>query len=153
MPFKDHDLNQALNNLREMEKEVEELLKDFFVSKNQSLMVSENGWTPHIDMYETTEAYVVKVDISGMNKKDVKVQLNQRELIITGIRIDKGDEGRNHFHIAEIAYGPFSRRIDLPDEVDENKIVAQYEEGYLKILVPKAKKEQINPVIIPITDE
>lgn len=153
MPFKDHDLNQALNNLREMEKEVEELLKDFFVSKNQTLMVSENGWTPHIDMYETTEAYVVKVDISGMNKKDVKVQLNQRELIITGIRIDKGDEGRNHFHIAEIAYGPFSRRINLPDEVDENKIVAQYEEGYLKILVPKAKKEQINPVIIPITDE
>lgn len=153
MPFKDHDLNQALNNLREMEKEVEELLKDFFVSKNQTLMVSENGWTPHIDMYETSDAYIVKVELAGMNKDDVKVQLVQRVLFISGVRFDKGDENRNHFHVAEIAYGQFLRKVELPGDVDENKIVAQYEEGYLKISIQKAQKEQSNPVIIPITDE
>lgn len=153
MPFKDHDLNQALNNLREMEKEVEELLKDFFLSKNQTLMVSENGWTPHIDMYETSNAFIVKVELSGVNKNDVKVQLTRRILIISGIRFDKPDEDRKHFNIAEIAYGKFIRKVELPTEVDENNIVAQFEDGYLKISISKAKKDKFSHVIIPITDE
>jgi HSP20 family protein len=143
MPFKDHDLNQALKNLREMEKEVEELMKDFLISKNQTLMVSEDGWTPHVDVYETTESLVVKIELSGVNKDDVKVQMRERELLISGKRVDNCEEDREDFHIAEIAYGKFSR---------EELVSAQYDQGYLKIMVPKARKDKDGSVVIPISD-
>ncbi len=152
MPFKDHDLNQALKNLREMEKEVEELMKDFLISKNQTLMVSEDGWTPHVDVYETTESLVVKIELSGVNKEDVKVQMRECELLISGKRVDNCEEDREDFHIAEIAYGKFSRRIELPKDVDEELVSAQYDQGYLKIMVPKARKDKDGSVVIPISD-
>lgn len=151
MPFKDHDLNQALRNLREMEQEVEELLKDLFISKNQPLMVSEDGWAPHVDVYETAGSFVVKMELAGVNKDDVKVQLSERALLISGKRVDNCEEERENFQIAEIAYGKFSRRIELPKDVDENQITAQYDQGYLKITVPKAHKVQ-DSVTIPISE-
>ena len=152
MLFKDHDLNQTIKNLREMEKEVEELLKDFFVSKNQILMVSENGWTPHVDVYETPEAIVVKVELAGVDKENVKVQVNEKALLIIGKRVDSQKEQRQNLHIAEIPYGRFLRRIELPKNVEENSVTAQFDRGYLKITVPKAQRDKDCSVTIPISD-
>lgn len=142
MPFKDHDLNQALSNLREMEKEVEELLKEFFVSKNQMLMVSDSGWSPHVDVYETADAFVVKVELAGVEKNEVKVHVQGRTILISGRRADKCAEKRENFHIAEIAYGQFSRRIELNMAVDDARISARFEHGFLRVVVPKAPPAQ-----------
>jgi|Deesub1362B_J571_1020462.scaffolds.fasta_scaffold03814_3 HSP20 family protein len=152
MPFKDHDLNQALKNLREMEKEVERLLKDFFVSKNPMLMVSENGWTPHIDVYETEGAYIIKVEIAGVRREDVRIHMEDQVLVVSGRRVDDCEEDRKHFHLAEISYGHFVRRIELPREIDRDGIRAAFNNGMLKIYVPKAKAKESGPISIPISD-
>jgi len=152
MPFKDHELNQALKNLREMEKEVERLLKDFFVSKNPMLMVSENGWLPHIDVYETADAFIVKVELAGVNKEDVKIYIEDRVVAISGKRRDDCEEDRKHFHLAEISYGSFIRRIELPSELDGDSVTAQFDRGLLKIRIPKAKDIASGPITIPISD-
>ncbi len=152
MPFKDHDLNQALRNLREMEKEVERLLKDFFVSKNPMLMVSENGWMPHIDVYETPDQFIVKVELAGVKKEDIKIHMDDRVLVITGRRIDDCEEYRTHFHLAEISYGSFVRKIELPSDLDGDRVTAKFDRGFLKIYIPKAKQLTAGPVSIPISD-
>ncbi len=153
MPFKDHDLNQALKNLRQMENEVGRLLKDFFVSKNPMLMVSENGWDPHIDVYETSDAFVLKIELAGVKKENVKIQMTNRIVNISGKRDDDCEEVREHFHLAEISYGHFSREINLPDDLDSEAVSAGFKNGILRIFIPKAKDVLSGqPYLISITD-
>ncbi len=152
MPFKDHDLNQTLKNLRQMEKEVENLLKDFFVSKNPLLMVAENGWSPHVDVYETAEAFIIKVELAGVRKEDIKIQMNDRLVILTGKRDDECMEVREHYHMAEISYGIFIRQIELPDNLNSDLVTARFDRGFLKIFIPKAPEPQGVTISIPISD-
>ena len=152
MPFKDHDLNQALKNLRQMESEVERLLKDFFVSKNPMLMVAENGWTPNIDVYETADSFIIKGELAGVNKEDVKIQMNDRVVLINGKRDDECEEVREHFHVAEVSYGIFVRKIELPSDIDSENVSAKYKNGFLKVYIPKAKEIVKGAFSIPISD-
>jgi HSP20 family protein len=152
MPFKDHDLNLALKNLRQMENEVERLLKDFFVSKNPILMVSENGWTPNIDVYETADSFIIKGELAGVKKEEVKIQMNDRIVLISGKRDDECEEVREHFHMAEVSYGAFVRKIELPGDIDSENVKAKYKYGYLMIYVPKAQEIVKGAFSIPISD-
>jgi len=152
MPFKDHDLNLALKNLRQMESEVERLLKDFFVSKNPMLMVSENGWTPNIDVYETADSFIIKGELAGVKKEEVKIQMNDRIVLISGKRDDQCEEVREHFHMAEVSYGTFVRKIELPDDIDNEKVKAKYKNGFLMVYIPKAQESVTGAFSIPISD-
>ena len=152
MPFKDHDLNLALKNLRQMENEVERLLKDFFVSKNPMLMVSENGWTPNIDVYETADHFIIKAELAGVKKDEVKIQMNDRIVSISGKRDDECEEVREHFHVAEVSYGNFVRKIELPNDIDSENVKAKYKDGFLMVYIPKAKEIIKGAFSIPISD-
>jgi len=152
MPFKDHDINQALKNLNQMENEVERLLKDFFVSKNPMLMVSEKGWAPNTDVYETADAFIIKVELAGVKKEEVKIQMNNRLVVITGKRDDGCEEVREHFHSAEISYGVFVRQIELPGDLDSENVTTKFKDGFLKILIPKASKISSGSFSISISD-
>jgi len=152
MPFKDHDLNQTLKNLHQMEKEVENLLKDFFVSKNPLLMVAENGWTPHVDIYETAEAFIIKAELAGVRKEDIKIQMNDRVVILTGKRDDECNEVREHYHLAEISYGIFIRQIELPENLNSELVRAKFDRGFLIIYIPKAQSATGVSISIPISD-
>ena len=152
MPFKDHDLNLALKNLRQMENEVERLLKDFFVSKNPMLMVSENGWTPNIDVYETADSFIIKGELAGVKKEEVKIQMNDRIVLISGKRDDECEEVREHFHVAEVSYGNFVRKIELPNDIDSENIKAKYKNGFLMVYIPKAQEIVKGALSIPISD-
>jgi len=153
MLFKDQDLDNALKNLREMEREVERLLKDFFVSKNPILMMSAGDqWFPHIDVFETQREFVVKMEIAGVNKEDIKLRFSDGMLIISGRRIDECEEERLGFHLMEISYGRFERRIPLPDNLDIERVKAIYDRGILKVSIPKAPEVSRGPVVIQIED-
>ncbi len=152
MPFKEAASRYFQNETNKMDKEVERLLKDFFVSKNPLLMLSESGWTPHIDVYETKNTYIIKVEIAGVSPEDVRLQLENRTLSIRGYRMDEVPEERKHFHLMEISYGKFSRSIELPQELDGEHVRAVYNKGILKIIVPKSDSKMQGPVHVPIED-
>ncbi len=152
MPFKEAASRNFQNETNKMDKEVERLLKDFFVSKNPLLMVSESGWMPHIDVYETQNAYIIKVEIAGVSPEDVRLQLENRTLTIHGYRMDEVPEEREHFHLMEISYGKFSRSIELPHELDGKHVKAVYNKGILKITVQKSDSKMQGPVHVPIED-
>ena len=99
-------------------------------------------WRPPTDVYETEDAILIKVEIAGMREDDFSLILNDQTIIIQGIRQDQGS--KRAFHQMEIRNGEFSTEIELIWPVDSDAVEAEYKNGFLKILLPKAKKYQID---------
>ena len=93
-------------------------------------------------VYETEDAILIKVEIAGMREDDFSLILNDQTIIIQGIRQDQGS--KRAFHQMEIRNGEFSTEIELIWPVDSDAVEAEYKNGFLKILLPKAKKYQID---------
>jgi HSP20 family protein len=99
-------------------------------------------YAPTLDISESTDAYEVHVDLPGVRPEDVKVEMHDGKLVVSGARSTNSDQKEKAFHRMERASGAFSRAISLPSEVDVEKIDASFEHGVLKIVVPKAIKQQ-----------
>jgi HSP20 family molecular chaperone IbpA len=98
-------------------------------------------WRPPTDVYETGDAIFVRVEIAGMQEKDFQVALNGRRLSISGVRHDSDE--KLGFQQMEIQYGPFETDLHLPRAVQEDKIEATYQGGFLLISLPKATARRV----------
>lgn len=92
------------------------------------------GWIPTMDVHETTDEYLVLVDLPGVKSEDVTIELNDQVLSISGTRVpvETGEVQRN-----ERPYGSFVRNLTLPKGVDSDNIVADYSDGVLNLHIPK----------------
>ncbi|MBC8257198.1 MAG: Hsp20/alpha crystallin family protein [Candidatus Marinimicrobia bacterium] len=95
---------------------------------------------PLLDVYETDNAIEVSLDLPGVDKKDVKVNVSNGLLTISGERKDAVRENSDGRIWQETSFGTFKRTFELTDAVVENKIKAQFKNGVLKISLPKAEK-------------
>jgi HSP20 family protein len=98
-------------------------------------------WRPPTDVYETDEAIVVRVEIAGAREADFSISLQERVLSIKGARSDSPE--KRAYYQMEIPYGEFSTEVELPFPVVAEKIEANYRDGFLRILLPKARPRQI----------
>jgi len=98
--------------------------------------VGSPKWKPPTDVYETTDAIVVHMDIAGMRSEDFKVELADGILTISGERVP-ASEGKRHYHALEVQVGPFERRLRVPTPVDPASVHASYEAGFLEVRVRK----------------
>jgi HSP20 family protein len=96
------------------------------------------GFRPHIDVVRTEEPdeLRVTVDLAGIDPADVQVVVHERALLIAGLRHRLHPDCRLSYHLMEIEYGQFERRIGLPEHVDPEGARASYERGLLTILLP-----------------
>jgi HSP20 family protein len=102
---------------------------------NWRLTVQPTVWQPPTDVFETEDNICVRVEIAGMRDADFSVSYDEKVLTIHGIRQDVSE--RKAFHQMEIHYGEFSTDVDIPLPVDIEKIEATYEDGFLKVILPK----------------
>ena len=100
-------------------------------------------WSPPTDMYETDASFVLRVEVAGMREADFSINMEKNYLVISGVRIDAQE--RRAYHQMEIRFGEFSTGIELPPGVDINKTDAEYEDGFLTVILPKLK-----PAVIKI---
>jgi len=110
-------------------------------------MLATTDWTPSVDISETDQAYLVKAEIPGVNKEDVKVTIQNGLLGIQGERRQEKIDTGKKFHRVERCYGSFARSFRVPNDADENSVKAQFKDGILNITlekVEKAKSRQIN---------
>jgi HSP20 family protein len=98
-------------------------------------------WRPPTDVLETDNEFLVIVEIAGMRGLDISASFDKGLLTIQGIRVDKG--GLKSYHQMEIAYGEFLTEVRLPSRVETNKIEATYNDGFLKVILPKIGTKQI----------
>lgn len=93
-------------------------------------------WRPPTDVYETEDAIVVRVEIAGMRRDDFYIALQDRRLSIGGLRGHEHDGSHVH-HQLEVNYGEFRTEVELPVAVDSEGIEAVYEEGFLRVTLPR----------------
>ncbi|WP_188197590.1 Hsp20/alpha crystallin family protein [Nonomuraea sp. SYSU D8015] len=98
----------------------------------------EGMWAPLADLRETDEAYVAEIDLPGVKKDDIDVEMNDRELIVTGEIKERETTGRVHRRMRRA--GRFEHRVILPGEVDPEQVSATLSEGVLTVTVPKAER-------------
>jgi HSP20 family protein len=101
-----------------------------------------------MDIEETKNDIIVKAEIPGMKKDDIKIQISGDMLTISGERKHEEETKDKTYHRIERMYGQFQRVLRLPTEVQSGKTKAAYENGLLTITVPKA--EEVKPKEIAI---
>jgi HSP20 family protein len=106
------------------------------------------NWVPACDIYETGKEIVLKAELPGLAKKDVFVSIENNVLTIRGERKFEEEVKRENFHRVERNYGEFLRSFTLPAFIDANKIVAEFKDGLLLVLMPK--KEEAKPKQIEV---
>ena len=99
-------------------------------------------WFPTADILEDKKKITLKAEIPGVEAKDIGVSLDGRRLTIKGEKKQEKEEAVGNYHRMESAYGYFSRTIELPAEVDSEKIDASYKRGVLKIVLKKTKEAE-----------
>jgi HSP20 family protein len=97
-------------------------------------------FTPRVNLAETDKAYEVTAEIPGLKPEDIHVELERDMLTISGERKEEEEEKGKTFHRVERRYGTFRRAMTLPDAAVAEKVNAEYKDGVLKVVVPKAKE-------------
>ena len=100
------------------------------------------SWRPPTDMYETETSVIVRVEIAGMRENDFSIELNGRILSVRGIRQDITE--KRAYHQMEIRFGEFNIEMQLPFHIETDQIQAVYNNGFLKIILPKAHPRHIS---------
>ena len=113
-------------------------------------LVEGGVFTPAIDVFEKDNRLVTRVDLPGLKKEDVKVEVSDGQLTISGERKSEVEEKKDDFYRCERAYGSFYRAVPLPDGIKVEDVKATFNEGVLEVSVPipAAPKAEVHTVNI-----
>jgi HSP20 family protein len=109
-------------------------------------------WSPQIDVFERDNRLVTKVDLPGLKKEDVKVEVTDGHLAISGERKSETEETRDNVYRCERSYGSFYRAVPLPEGAKLEDVKATFAEGVLEVSVPLPAKVQEKPRTVQIED-
>jgi HSP20 family protein len=138
-----------VDDITEMNRLVNKLMGNF--PSNGGTELATVDWTPSVDVLETPEGYTIKADLPQVKREDVKINVQNGVLTLTGERRLEKEEKGQKFHRIERSYGSFLRSFQLPDNIDESKITATFGEGVLQVMLPKTEQPQHNLRQIPLS--
>ena len=124
------------------------LVNNFFDNDVSEVSPNTAFFRPSTEIKETGHSFDVLLAIPGIKKDEVNIELNNGVLEISGERKNEKKEENEKFHLSEISYGKFTRRFQLPDNVDLEKIDATANDGILKVSIPK--REETKPKQISV---
>jgi HSP20 family protein len=124
-----------------LEEEMENLVERFWGGDGGWLTVRE-GSLPMVDIVETEKQFEVTVDLPGLKPEEVNVELKNGELWISGKREEEKEEKGKTYHRIERRRGEFRRVLPLPTTIREEQVEAKFENGVLKIVVPKSEESK-----------
>jgi len=133
-----------MRELTSLQGEMNRLFNTFFDDNGGST----RRWAPPMDLADAGDHLVLKADLPGLSEEDVRIEVQDRLLTVSGERKAEHEENREGYYRMERAFGSFSRSVTLPDGVDAGKIDASFDKGVLTIEVPKV--EQVKPRKIEI---
>jgi len=115
-----------------------DIMDEFF---NEAIATRRRTFVPSIDVSETDNQYQIDVEIPGMNKDDINLNVENNMLTISGERTFEQEEDGKQYHKKENRYGSFSRSFRLPENIDSESVDANYENGLLHITVDKSEEK------------
>ncbi|QHL88014.1 Hsp20 family protein [Nibribacter ruber] len=114
---------------------------DRFFQDSMSNRERLNRFSPQVDTCETERGFEIDVSLPGLRKEDISLDFQQGRLTISGERQFNQEKNEKRYHMVESQYGSFSRSFQLPDIVDPNGIEAVFENGVLRVTVPKDERK------------
>jgi HSP20 family protein len=144
-------------------EEMDRLFEDFGLGSGWLTPIlgrefGESIWAPQVEMFERDGQLVVRADLPGLTKDDVKVELADDAITIEGERRGEHEEKREGYYRSERSYGKFYRRLPVPEGVNAENASASFRHGVLEITMPapqhaerKARKLEINAEAEPKT--
>jgi HSP20 family protein len=122
------------------------LFRDSYSRASQDESLTTSTFAPAVDVYEDEHQVTLKIEVPGIDEKDIDVQVENNTLTVHGERKIEKEEKEENYRRVERQYGSFSRTFTLPLTVETEKVSATYDKGVLKIALPKkaeAKPKQI----------
>jgi HSP20 family protein len=129
--------------LDDFRTEVDQMMSRFFHGTDTPEMAQ---WTPRVNLAETDQAYEVTVDLPGLKLEEIDVELRHGDLWITGQRQEQHEEKGKTWHRVERHYGQFRRVVRLGDDVNPERVDAEYKDGVLKVSVAKSEQARTKKV-------
>ena len=128
------------SSLDQMQREMERYLHHF-AQKKPHVVFSRRAWEPAIDVYETSDAVVALVDLSGVSENDIDLVVARDSLTIRGVRRDSysGPRPDRTYSVIEIPFGPFDRTVRFSAAVNPDETQASYHSGFLEVVMPKLR--------------
>ena len=123
--------------------EIDRLFEDFW---GRWPAVLEREWAPALDVSETEDKVLVKVELPGIDPKDIEVTVQGDLLTIKGERKQEKEEKEEDYHRVERYYGSFCRTLRLPAVAEFDKIAAGYKDGVLKLSIPKKEEAKAKKI-------
>ncbi|MDQ5985029.1 MAG: hypothetical protein CSYNP_00733 [Syntrophus sp. SKADARSKE-3] len=121
-----------------IEREIQDALEDTFRMTSPAMFaVGEHSWRPNTDIYETSDSILVVMDLAGVKRDEIHLEVSRKAIKIYGKRDQKALLGTTRYRLAEIAYGYFERHLSLPAPVDGDRIEATYRDGFLEVRMTK----------------
>jgi len=122
------------------------LFRDLFEGEERVIT-----YAPRVDVVENKENFIVRAELPGMKKDDVKLTLENSVLTLSGEKRFDEKRDEDNFHLRESRYGKFERSFRLTDNIDRSNIVADYKDGVLTISLPKTKESQSKEIAIKMS--
>jgi HSP20 family protein len=122
------------------------LFRESYGPEGREESLTTSTFAPPVDVYEDEHNVTLKIEVPGIDEKDIDVRVENNVLTVHGERKFEKEEKEENFRRVERQYGSFTRTFTLPTTVDAEKVSANYEKGILKITLPKkaeAKPKQI----------
>lgn len=120
-------------------------------AKSGQELLTIADWTPTADVSETDEGYLIKAEIPGVNKADVKVFIQDGMLTMQGERRTEKEEKGRKLHRIERSYGKFVRSFRIPDDADEASVKAEFKDGMLNVTINKTVKAKVRAIDVAVT--
>lgn len=135
--------------LNSLQDQVNRLFDETF-SRGRSAESEMGTWAPAVDIYETEQELVLKVDLPEVDQQEIDIRIEKNMLTIRGERKFHNEVSQDNYLRVERAYGPFSRSFSLPNTINTEAIKADYQNGVLSIRMPKREESRPKQIRIGI---
>jgi HSP20 family protein len=135
---------EPMRELTSLQGEMNRLFNSFFDDNGDSV----RRWVPAMDLTEGEDHLILKADLPGLSEDDVRIEVQNNVLTVSGERKAEHEEKREGFYRMERSYGNFSRSVTLPEGVDTSAIEASFDNGVLEVRIPKPEERKPHRISI-----
>lgn len=141
---------EPARELQSVQTEINRLFNTLFDAPATTAGTQSRRWIPAMDLVETDGDFVLRADLPGLTEKDVKIELQDNVLTLSGERKSEHEERKDGFYRLERASGTFSRSLTLPEGVDPQAVKASFTNGVLEVHIPKPEVRKPQKIEISV---
>lgn len=138
-------------DVAELQNRINRMFDDSFgPSRDREDEVNMCAWKPAVDIYETETGVILSVDLPGVGKENVAVEVKDNILTLKGERFPKTEINQEAYYRQERCYGTFQRSFTLHHNIQPNLIKATFKDGMLEIEIPRPEEEQPQQITVKV---